>query len=215
MAAKIIDDTILQDIAEAIQEKDGGSKMRIGDMAARILAIETQNNMAVTNMIINRNISTIESDVSSVGYSSFSRCINLTSAIFSEAQSLGISSFEKCSRLTNIEIPKAAAIDEKCFYDCIRLRRIFLRSVIQISVQSFRACSALTTVVMGTRAYMSNSDAFLNSNNAIIYVQPDDINWYREQTNWSAYSNRIKSVSELTGDDLTWYQQQLTKYPLS
>lgn len=215
MATRLIDDTILQNIAEAIQEKDGGSKMRISEMATRISAIESQSNMTVANSIINRTITSIESDVSSIGYNAFSRCTSLTSAIFAEAITIGPLSFESCTRLTNVEIPKVTSLDASSFYGCIRLSRIFLPAATHLNSQSFRDCSALTVIVMGKQCVLANTNVFSGADNAIIYVQPDDLSWYREQTNWSTYSNRIKSVSELIGDDLTWYQQQLTKYPLS
>lgn len=217
MATKLIDDTILQNIAEAIQEKDGGNKMRISEMAERISAIESQNNMTLANSMINRTITNIESDVSSIGNSAFSKCTKLTSAIFTEATTINILSFEGCTRLTNIEIPKVTSLGVSSFYDCERLSRIFLPATTYLNSQSFEACDALTVVVMGRRCTLGNTNVFLGTDNAIIYVQPGDLSWYGTATNWGTLraNNRIKSVAELTDDDLTWYQQQLAKYPLS
>lgn len=217
MATRLIDDTILQNIAEAIQEKDGGNKMRISEMAERISAIESQNNMTIANSIINRTITNIESDVSNIGNSAFSKCVTLTSAIFTEATVIDALSFEGCTHLTNIEIPKATSLGGSSFYDCRRLSKIFLPATTYLSSQSFMACGALTVVVMGRHCALGNTNVFSGTDNAIIYVQPGDLNWYSTATNWSTLyaNNRIKSVAELTGDDLAWYQQQLAKYPLS
>ena len=213
MATRVIDDSKLQAIAVAVQGKDNGGVMTVDEMPARIAAIPSQD-MTLINSLIDRSIISIESDVTSVEADIFNHCGSLTTAIFPNATSLGVSSMRSCARLTTIEIPKTIQINSTCFFGCSRLPRIFLQSVTAIGQQIFWNCSALTTVIMGKRATLGNTNSFTN-NNAIIYVQPDDLSWYETETNWSTLyaNNRIKSVAELTGDDLTWYQQQLAKYP--
>ena len=214
MATRVIDDSKLQAIAVAVQGKDNGGVMTVDEMPARIAAIPSQD-MTLINSLIDRSIISIESDVTSVEADIFNHCGSLTTAIFPNATSLGISSMRSCTRLTTIEIPKTIQINGTCFFGCSRLPRIFLQSVTALTgSQIFWNCSALTTVIMGKRATLGNTNSFTN-NNAIIYVQPDDLSWYETETNWSTLyaNNRIKSVAELTGDDLTWYQQQLAKYP--
>ena len=213
MATRVIDDVKLQAIAVAVQGKDNGGVMTVDEMPARIAAIPSQD-MTLINSLIDRSIISIESDVTSVEADIFNHCGSLTTAIFPNAASLGVSSMRSCTRLTTIEIPKTIQINGTCFFGCSRLPRIFLQSVTAIGQQVFLNCSALTTVIMGKRATLGNTNSFTN-NNAIIYVQPDDLSWYETETNWSTLyaNNRIKSVAELTGDDLTWYQQQLAKYP--
>lgn len=214
MATRVIDDAKLQAIAVAVQGKDNGGVMTVDEMPTRIAAIPSQD-MTLINSLIDRSIISIESDVTSVGDEAFNRCTSLTTAIFPNATSLGANSMRGCTRLTTIEIPKTIQINVTCFFGCSRLPRIFLQSVTAlIGQQIFRSCPALTTVIMGKRATLDNTNSFTN-NNAIIYVQPDDLSWYETETNWSTLyaDNRIKSVAELTGDDLTWYQQQLAKYP--
>lgn len=213
MATRVIDDAKLQAIAVAVQGKDNGGVMTVDEMPTRIAAIPSQD-MTLINSLIDRSIISIESDVTSVGDDIFNHCWLLTTAIFPNATSLGVNSMRSCTRLTTIEIPKTIQINGTCFFGCSRLPRIFLQSVTAIGQQIFWNCSALTTVIMGKRATLGNANSFTN-NNAIIYVQPDDLSWYETETNWSTLyaDNRIKSVAELTGDDLTWYQQQLAKYP--
>ena len=214
MATRVIDDAKLQAIAVAVQGKDNGGVMTVDEMPTRIAAIPSQD-MTLINSLINRSIIRIESDVTSVGNGAFVSCLSLRTAIFPNATSLGADSMRGCARLTTIEIPKTIQINAFCFFGCSRLPRIFLQSVTALTGQQiFWNCQALTTVIMGKRATLGNANSFTN-NNAIIYVQPDDLSWYETETNWSTLyaNNRIKSVAELTGDDLTWYQQQLAKYP--
>lgn len=214
MATRVIDDVKLQAIAVAVQGKDNGGTMTVDEMPTRIAAIPSQD-MTLINSLIDRSIIRIESDVTSVEADIFNHCGSLTTAIFPNATSLGVSSMRSCTRLTTIEIPKTIQINGTCFFGCSRLPRIFLQSVTALTGQQiFLNCPALTTVIMGKRATLGNTNSFTN-NNAIIYVQPDDLSWYETETNWSTLyaNNRIKSVAELTGDDLTWYQQQLAKYP--
>ena len=214
MATRVIDDAKLQAIAVAVQGKDNGGVMTVDEMPTRIAAIPSQD-MTLINSLIDRSIISIESDVTRVGNEVFNGCGSLTTAIFPNATSLGADSMRGCTRLTTIEIPKTIQINGCCFFGCSWLPRIFLQSVTALTGQQiFWSCSALTTVIMGKRATLGNTNSFTN-NNAIIYVQPDDLSWYETETNWSTLyaNNRIKSVAELTGDDLTWYQQQLAKYP--
>lgn len=214
MATRVIDDAKLQAIAVAVQGKDNGGVMTVDEMPARIAAIPSQD-MTLINSLIDRSVIRFESDVTSVGDGAFYRCTSLTTAIFPNATSLGTDSMRNCTRLTTIEIPKTIQINVACFFGCSRLPRIFLQSVTKLTGnQIFWSCPRLTTVIMGKRATLNNANSFTN-NNAIIYVQPDDLSWYETETNWSTLyaNNRIKSVAELTGDDLTWYQQQLAKYP--
>lgn len=215
MATRIIDDSKLQNIAVAIQVKDSGGQMTVDEMPTRIAAIPSQD-MTLINSLIDRSIISIESDVNNVGYAAFFGCQSLKTAIFPNATSVGNDAMRSCARLTTIEIPKTIQITSTCFFGCAKLPRIFLQSVTALTGQQiFWSCMALTTVIMGKRATLNSANSFTN-NNAIIYVQPDDLSWYETATNWSTLyaNNRVKSVEELSGNDLLWYQEQLAKYPI-
>lgn len=213
MAIRVIDDTKLQTIAAAIQSKDGGGTMTVDEMPVRIE--QNLQSKAVTDSLIDKSITSIESDTLSVGDFIFRSCRQLVSAIFPNAASVNIDAFRECPYLTNIEIPNAAEVKTNCFYGDVNLPRIFLQSTTYLAANSFNNCPRLTAVIMGQRATLENTNTFSRADNAIIYVQPNDLSWYETATNWSTLytANRIKSVAELSGDNLTWYQQQLAKYP--
>ena len=195
MATRVIDDVKLQAIAVAVQGKDNGGVMTVDEMPTRIAAIPSQD-MTLIDVLISGegNITSIESGASSVRLEMFKGFNSLTTAIFPNATSLGVNSMRSCTRLTTIEIPKTIQINGTCFFGCSRLPRIFLQSVTAIGQQIFWNCSALTTVIMGKRATLGNTNSFTN-NNAIIYVQPDDLSWYETETNWSTIYAQGKIVA--------------------
>lgn len=155
MATRVIDDSKLQDIAVAIQGKDGGGTMTVDEMPTRIVAIPTQDN-ALLNSLINRSITSIEN---------------------SEVTGIGDSVFRYCSNLTGVSFPNATSI----------------------GANAFHGCSNLSILILGKRATLSNSNVFSGADNAIIYVQPEDLSWYSTATNWSVLytDGRVKSIEEL------------------
>ena len=214
MATRVIDDTKLQNIAVAIQGKDSGGVMTVDEMPTRIAAIPTQDN-TLFDSLISGSITSVESDVTTVKLYAFSYCSSLRNIVLPNARSISSYNFTGDTHLENLEIPKVFNIFSHTF-DNIAVSRLFLQSVVQIgSSRNFADCSNLNTIIMGRRASLGSTNSLSGADNAIIYVQPDDLSWYSTATNWSTLyaNNRIKSVSELTGDDLTWYQQQLAKYP--
>lgn len=214
MATRVIDDTKLQNIAVAIQGKDSGGTMTVDEMPARIAAIPTQGSTALDSLI-SGNITSVESDVTIVKSYAFSYCSSLRNIVLPNATNISTYNFTDVPLLENLEIPKVNNVRSHTF-DNIAVSRLFLQSVVQIgSSRNFVNCSNLNTIIMGKRASLGSTNALSGADNAIIYVQPNDLSWYSTATNWSTLyaNNRIKSVSELTGDDLTWYQQQLAKYP--
>ena len=192
MATRIIDDTKLQNIAVAIQGKDNGGTMTVDQMPTRIAAIPTRDNTKL-NSLIDRSITSIEND---------------------EVTSIGSYAFYSCSKLTSVSIPNATSIGIDAFYGCSKLTSVSFPNATSISNYAFPNCSNLSILILGKRAILLNSNAFIGANNVIIYVKPEDLEWYSTATNWSILyaQNRIKSIEDLTGDDLVWYQEQLARY---
>lgn len=177
MATRVIDDSKLQNIAVAIQGKDGGGQMTVDEMPTRIATIPTQDN-ALLNSLINRSITSIEnSEVTSVGPYAFRACGKLTSGSFPNATSIGSDAFSSCTKLTSGSFPNVTSIGPNAFYNC----------------------GILSTLILGKRATLSNSNAFNSAKNVIIYVQPEDLTWYSTATNWSVLytAGRVKSIEEL------------------
>ena len=118
--------------------------------------------------------------------------------------------------ITSIENDEVTSIGVFAFRACSNLTSVSLPNVTSIGSNAFSSCTNLSIVILGKRAALSNSNAFSGADNAIIYVQPEDLSWYSTATNWSALytDGRVKSIEDLTGDDLIWYQEQLARYPI-
>lgn len=110
MAIRVIDDSKLQNIAVAIQGKDGGGQMTVDEMPTRIATIPTQDN-ALLNSLIDRSITSIEnSEVTSIGTNTFQNCTNLTSVSFPNVTSIGASAFLNCTNLSIVILGKRAKL---------------------------------------------------------------------------------------------------------
>lgn len=186
-------------IGNAIRSKTGGqAPLTLSTMATQINS--NLQNKSVSESLIMRNVTSIESPVTFIGAMAFMNCRNLTSASFQNAANIGLSAFENCTALTSVSMPCAARLDPKVFRGCTSLTRLDFNSLTSISPAAFSACTSLATVVLGQRAELSNISAFANCP-AIIYVNQGDYSWYATATNWSSLfsANRIKLVSQLGG----------------
>lgn len=168
------------------------------------------------NSLIDGSITIVESDVEHIRVYAFSNCSYLTDIILTKATSLDSYFIYNTALLTNLEIPLISSLVPHCF-DETNLNRLFLRSVTYMGTsRAFVGCSSMTTIVMGARAVLGNVQVLNGADNAIIYVQPNDLSWYETATNWVALyaEGRIKSVEDLIGNDVIWYQEQIAKYPI-
>lgn len=211
MAIRTIDDIKLQNIAVAIQGKDGGGQMTVDQMPTRIE--QNLQSKAVLDSVIDGSITSIESDALIINYYKFYHCASLTTAKFDEATSIRSNAFSFCSNLIYISINSLNSLSANSFSNCTSLTRLFIPNVMQFDLSVFASCTALNAVILNSRATLRNVNAFYQCP-AIIYVQPEDLSWYETATNWSTLyaQDRIKSIEDLTGDDLVWYQEQLARY---
>ena len=199
MATRVIDDSKLQNIAVAIQGKDGGGTMTVDQMPTRIAAIPTQDNTTL-NALIDRSITSIESsEVTSIGPYAFCSCTSLTSVSLPNATRINSYAFNNCAQLASVSLPNATSIENSAFSYSTKLASVSLPNATRIEGKAFAGCTQLASVSLGKRATLSSSNAFNDANRAIIYVQPEDLTWYSTATNWSALytAGRIKSIEEL------------------
>ena len=101
--------------------------------------------------------------------------------------------------ITSIENSEVTYIGNNAFSNCTKLTNVSFPNATIISANAFNNCSKLTSVILGARAILTNSNSFSGADNAITYVQPEDLSWYSTATNWSALytAGRVKSIEEL------------------
>lgn len=235
MATRVIDDSKLQNIAVAIQNKDGGGTMTVDEMPTRIE--QNLQSKAVLDSVIARTATIIESDTTSVGtYAfyenrkvetiklnsalscgsyAFRTCTNLRNIEMDNLNSFtGGYAFQQCTSLTEVNLPKLQEIKQYLFVSCTSLIRAMFMSATYFYTAPFQSCTSFATLILGKKASLINGYVFDDNPNCIIYVKPEDLSWYSTATNWSTLyaQDRIKSIEDLTGDDLAWYQEQLARY---
>ena len=182
-------------IGNAIRSKTGGqAPLTLSTMATQINS--NLQNKSVSESLIKRNVTSIESPVTFIGAMAFMNCTSLTSASFQNAANIGTSAFENCTALTSVSMPGAARLASNVFRGCTSLTRLDFNSLTSISAGAFSGCTSLTTIVLGQRVELADVSAFANCP-AIIYVNQDDYSWYANEANWNTLfaNNRIKISS--------------------
>jgi hypothetical protein len=161
--------------------------------------------------------------ITSIGYSAFNYCTNLTSIdIPSGVTSIGSYAFNNCRSLTSIDIPDSVtsiggyafdscynltsvtisnsvtSIGDATFYGCTSLTSIVIPSgITSIEGFAFDGCNNLTSVTVEAVDPPSlGSDVFNDTNNCPIYVPSQSVDEYKNSTStgWYEYASRIQAI---------------------
>ena len=200
MSEYLIQDTTLTGIADAIRGKTGGTEpVAVSDMAAQIEGIQAGG--GDIDALIERSITEISSNVTSIGTYAFSDCTQLTAADFPVATSIGDYAFRNCSKLTAADFPAATSIGRYAFYDCSKLTVFVLRSEVVVTMSNKNALSN-TPIASGT-GYIYVPRALLSDT--------DETKDYRRATNWSTYAAQFRALEDYTVDGTTTGELDPTK----
>ena len=154
---------------------DGGVLV-ISGTGAMTLYSSSQSTWAAAKMKIRSVV--IESGVTSIGYSAFSNCSNLTSVeIPDSVTSIGDYAFSDCSSLASIAIPNSiTSIGQGAFSGCSRLTSITIPdSVTNISPSAFSSCSGLTSITIPDGVTSIGSGAFQWCSRLTSITIPDSV----------------------------------------
>ena len=135
-----------------------------------------------------------------IGSAAFYGCTSLTSVYFPEATNVGGSAFRKCTELEKISLPKATYMAGALCYDSTALKTIEFGAKINIASQAFYNCTSLMAVILKSEApcTLGDTNAFTNTpianGKGFIYVPYDLLDSYKSATNWSNFANQICAI---------------------
>lgn len=155
--------------------------------------IETKGDVLLTGC----NNTVIPNTVDSIAENAFSGLYNLKKIeIPSSVRSIGGWAFCYCTGLENVTMPEQLEfIGQYAFAGCNALQNIVIpNSVKSIESMAFAGCYVLKTVTSYlSSVFATGASAFLNCENAILYVQGDLIDTYKATADWK----RLKNVEPL------------------
>lgn len=105
--------------------------------------------------------------------------------------------FYGCSSLTKANIPKVGSLGMQMFQNCSKLPSIRLENASSIGASAFANCTVLHDIYLGKDSVVSiSSNSFNNSgittdSTARIHVPESLASSYRNNSNWSAYADKI------------------------
>ena len=147
MATRVIDDSKLQNIAVAIQGKDGGGTMTVDEMPARIASMS----MVLFSRKGRQYTRTVEipNNVTTIDDFAFSDCTGLTNITFPDSlNTINQDAFGGCTGLTEIDLKNVTTIGTGAFGSCTGLTKIDLKNVTTfLGNYHFQLCSSLRKVI--------------------------------------------------------------------
>lgn len=99
--------------------------------------------------LIDRSITTVDSNATAVGAYAFARCQNLTAANLPLAETVGDNAFFQCTRLTSLSLPKVTSIGRQSVCYCNLLSSFSAPLLSNITGQeAFAQSRALTSITL-------------------------------------------------------------------
>lgn len=121
----------------------------------------------------------LPNSVSTLGYSCFDNCSNLTSVILSnQIKSLKGSCFSNCTSLVSITLPNnITEVGEHCFYRCTALKSITLpNNITELGQFCFGGCSSLESITLPNSITKLGSGCFENCFNLTSITLSENLN---------------------------------------
>lgn len=132
--------------------------------------------------LIDRSITSVESNVTTVGKAAFSGCTKLASIKLPNATTIGDNAFANCTLLTELDLPCATSIGQQAFYYTTNLKTLILRST--------------------TLCELRYSSTFTSTPNTLrVYIPSALVSQYQSSTNWQGiYGLKFRALEEYTVD---------------
>lgn len=85
-------------------------------------------------------------NVTSIGQSSFARCLNLKSVSFPKLEKIDYNAFWTCESLMSIDLSKVTTIESEAFMACESLTTVSLPLIIELKDATFAGCKSLKSL---------------------------------------------------------------------
>ena len=172
---------VVQDIADAIREKNGLTVgYKIAEMPQAIRNLGSSSSLFL--QMVERSIISVEDDT---------------------AVLIGNSAFRWASSLNNVFFSRARVIGADAFRNTSNLRRATFMEVDTIDGRAFQESSRLETLVIGSNrvARLIDTNAFIATpifmGAGYIYVPENLVDAYKTAQNWRSFASQIKPMTEL------------------
>lgn len=143
----LTDDTNYKAIADAIREKNGTTETyKPSEMAGAIKMLSANSSGGDFEALVNRNMTTLDCDLSNVGEYAFACCNQLTTANFPNLITVAGQGFYKCVALSSVNLPVAQTLGQNAFSGCKGLQRVVFPEVTSIGAYLFSNCDNLEMV---------------------------------------------------------------------
>lgn len=150
-------------------------------MAMIVPTVEAIGDETLTNSIIDRSISEIQDNLSTiVGSSTFYKCPALKKAVFGLATEVKAFAFRECAALTTVDFHAAESLGSSCFYKSSALETLIIRT---------------PSVCNGSAAIPFTGTAIQNGT-GYIYVPAALVDSYKADSGWSTYANQIRAIED-------------------
>ena len=184
---------------------------------------------SVLNSLIDRSITEVSSNVTTIGAYAFMFCNQLTSVNLTNAELARDSVFRYCTQLKDVNLPSLTQCQGYLFSNCTSLSTITLPSLKtvggsdmfkectslmiadlpslqQVYATMFADCTSLSVLIFRseTMCTLMNTACFNRSaianGTGYIYVPRALVDTYKSATNWSTYATQFRALEDYTVD---------------
>lgn len=153
------------------------------------------------HIIDSENIGNLSYAYSNIKYAILEHCKEIQFATFTYSSLCGIKgehvtkvndfAFLNCTHLTKVTLPNVEHIGSLSFAYCTSLEHVHLLKCKHIGIEGFRYCSKLRNIVLTEKCTIGKL-CFTNcSENLLIFVHEDYVDWYKAQECWQPYVEKI------------------------
>ena len=150
--------------------------------------------------LIDRSIEKAFSEsLTTIGSGALKKCNILTSVSFPNVTLIESSGLSYCDSLKTVRFPNLTVAGLASLRSNKSLTTVEFDKIEELKAAAIRDCPALTKVIIRSQnvPILGSTNVFEGANSGLtIYVNADLVDSFKEATNWSTYSGKIKPLNE-------------------